>query len=305
MNIKEFTIISNYDGLPLKGVVYEPNGTPKGIVHLVHGMVEYKGRYKHVLQFFAENGYVTACHDHRGHGESVEKEEDFGWFHDFKAKAIVDDCVQVTEYLQKEYPNLKTTLFGHSMGSMVVRCYIQEKDELLDRLIVCGSPSNNPLSGTAIALTKIVRFFRGERHRSPLFAYLATGKGNEDFAKAGKGSWLTRDDEFVKAYNDDPKCKFRFTVNGFENLFRLMKNTYTKKRYKVKNPNLPILFIAGSDDAVIGSKEQWEKSVDFLRKVGYKDVKGKLYEGMRHEVHNEIGKEEVLSDLLEFIERET
>ena len=55
MNIKEFTIISNYDGLPLKGVVYEPNGTPKGIVHLVHGMVEYKGRYKHVLQFFAES----------------------------------------------------------------------------------------------------------------------------------------------------------------------------------------------------------------------------------------------------------
>ena len=302
MKIKEMTVNSNYDGLPLKGVVYEPDETPKGIVQLVHGMVEYKARYEHVLRFFAENGYVTACFDQRGHGESVLSEEDFGWFGDFKGKAIVDDCAQVTKCLQKEYPNLKSYLFGHSMGSMVVRCYLHENDGLIDKLIVCGSPSNNPASGMAIALTKIVRLFKGARHRSPFFAYLSTGKGNEDFAKSGKGSWLTRDEDFVNAYNADPKCKFRFTVNGFENLFRLMKNTYTKRLYKVQKPNLPIFFIAGSDDAVIGNAEKWEKAMAFLRKTGYKDVRGKLYEGMRHEVHNEIGKEEVLSDILAFIE---
>ena len=302
MERKEFTVVSDYDGLQLKGIIYEASGEAKGLVQLVHGMVEYKARYEHVLQFFAENGYVAACYDHRGHGDSVEKEEDFGWFRDFKAKAIVDDCAKVTKYLQSQYPNLKTTLFGHSMGSMVVRCYLQEYDNLLDKLIVCGSPSNNPLAGTAVLLAKTIRLFRGQRHRSKLLSYLATGKGNEEFKKAGKGSWLTRDAEIVKKYDNDKRCKFRFTVNGFENLFRLMKNTYTKKLYRVKNPSLPVLFVSGSEDAVLGSKEKWEQAVDFLRKVGYTDVRGKLYQDMRHEIHNEIGKEEVLADLLAFVE---
>ena len=302
MTKKEFTVYSEYDGLALKGIVFEPENKPKGIVQLVHGMCEYKKRYEPLMAFFAENGYVAACYDQRGHGESVEKDEDLGWFHDFDGKAIVEDAAQVTNYLRTEYPDLKLTLFGHSMGSMVVRCYLREHDALIDKLIVCGSPSKNPLAGTAVLLAKTIRLFKGERHRSKMLSYLSTGKGNEEFVKAGKGSWLTHDTEIVKAFHEDPKCRFHFTVNGFENLFRLMKNTYKKRGYQVKNPNLPIHFLSGSEDAVMGDEMKWFRSIEFLRNIGYTCVSGKIYEGMRHEVHNEIGKEAVYQDILHFIE---
>jgi alpha-beta hydrolase superfamily lysophospholipase len=301
MTEKNFIVVSDFDGLPLHGTVFIPDGEAKGIVQLVHGMCEYRVRYFPLMRVLAENGYVAACYDHRGHGESVEKDEDRGWFRDFHGKAVVEDCVQVTKYLKNEYPNLPLTLYGHSMGSMVVRCYLRQHDDLIDKLIVCGSPASNPLAGTAVLLAKTVRLFRGQRHRSKMLSFLATGKGSKEFINAGKGSWLTHDEEIAKAYREDPNCGFIFTVNGFENLFNLMKYTYKKRGYQVKNPNLPIHFISGSDDAVLGSEIKWFQSIEFLRKVGYQSVSGKLYEGMRHEIHNDLCQEEVYADVLQFI----
>jgi len=301
MTKKEFVILSDYDGLKLQGLMYVPEGEPKGIVQLVHGMCEYKKRYEPFMQFLCENGYVAVCHDQRGHGYSVEKDEDLGWFHDFSSKAIVDDCAQVTKYVKGEYPDLSVVLFGHSMGSMIVRCYLRNYDHLIDKLIVCGSPSANPMAGTAVLLAKTIRLFLGQRHRSKMLSYLATGKGSKAFIKAGKGSWLTHDEAIAKAFLSDPKCGFTFTVNGFENLFKLMKYTYKKRGYQVQNPTLPIHFIAGSDDAVIVNEMKWFKAIEFLRGVGYASVSGKLYEGLRHELLNEIGKEEVYADVMRFI----
>ena len=173
---KDFTVISDYDGLVLKGIVYEPENTPKGIVQLVHGMCEYKKRYEPFMEFLAQNGYIAACHDQRGHGESVEKETDFGWMRDFYGKAIVEDCAKVTKWLKSTYPDLPVTLLGHSMGSMVVRCYLREHDDLIDKLVVSGSPASNPLAGVAVLLAKTIRFFRGQKHRSKMLSFLADRK---------------------------------------------------------------------------------------------------------------------------------
>ena len=302
MTEKKFVVVSKFDGLPLQGTVYLPDTEPKGIVQLVHGMCEHQKRYFPLMQFLTENGYIAAAYDQRGHGDSIEKEEDLGWFRDFHGKAIVEDCAQVTQYLKAEYPNLPVTLLGHSMGSMVVRCYLRDHDDLIDKLIVCGSPASNPLAGTAVLLAKTIRLFRGQRHRSRMLSFLATGKGKQDFIKAGKGSWLTHDEEIAKAFYADPKCTFVFTVNGFENLFNLMKYTYKKRGYRVQNPDLPIHFISGSDDAVLGSELQWFQAIEKLREVGYNSVSGKLYEDMRHEIHNDLCKEEVYADVLQFIQ---
>ena len=94
-----------------------------------------------------------------------------------------------------------------------------------------------------------------------------------------------------------------FTCNGFENLFRLLHTTYKKKGYNAKNKGLPILFISGADDPVIGTKKAWDKSVNFMKELGYERVESRLYEGMRHEIYSETGKEKVLDDLLQFIEK--
>ncbi len=303
MNAKNFTVISDYDALPLKGSVYEPKGKPKGIVQVAHGMCEFKEKYYDFLEYFAKNGYIAAAHDHRGHGESVRSQEDFGWFNDKTGVAIVHDTLLVTKYLKTQYPDLPVYLFGHSMGSMVVRNYIQEYDTEIDKLIVCGSPSKNPLVDGGIAMAKSISFVKGERHRSNTLHNLATGKNDEKFPGEGPGAWITQDKEYITKFFGDPKYSFTFTCNGFENLFRLMKKTYDKKLYKVQNPDLPILFVSGSDDVVMGDENKWIASQQLLRDIGYKNVAGKLYHGYRHEIHNEIGKEKPLADMLAFLEK--
>lgn len=166
MQTENFTLESSYDKLPLSCTVYVPDGKAKGIFQIVHGMCEYKERYSGFMEFLAEHGFIVAAHDHRGHGQSVKGNEDLGWFNDKTANAIVEDAVQVTRTLKEKYPALPVVLFGHSMGSMVVRCYIQKYDKEIDKLIVCGSPSKNSLADVAIAMAKSVALFKGERHRS-------------------------------------------------------------------------------------------------------------------------------------------
>ena len=301
MEKKEFSIVSEYDKLTLRGTVYEPNGEKKGIIQIEHGMCEYKKRYEEMMNFFCSYGYVVVCCDHRGHGDSVEKAEDRGWFRDKTGQAFVDDSVQVTKYIKSVYPDLPLILFGHRMGSMIVRCYIQKHEELIDKLIVCGSPANNPLAGVGVFVAKTIGLFKGERHRSKLLAYLSTGKGNDNFPGEGHGSWLSRNRENIEKFYSDEKCGYIFTCNGFENLFKLMKSTYRKKAYEVKNPQLPILFVSGSDDAVLGGEKNFKKTVDMMSSVGYTNVSSKLYKGLRHEIFNDLGKEEVYADLLEFV----
>lgn len=303
MEKKEWIVQSEFDGLPLHVCVYEPSGEKKGVLQILHGMCEFKERYHAFMQFFAENGYVAVCHDHRGHGDSVLDEKDRGYFYELSGKAIVQDAVQITQKIKAEYPDLPVTLFGHSMGSMVARCYLRDNDDCIDKAIICGSPSKNPLVGMAIFLEKCIRLFYGARHRSKMLAYLSTGKGDGNFEGEGKGAWLCRDRSVIEKYYGNPKSNYKFTCNGFENLFRLMKRTYTKKGYQVKNPSLPIHFVSGSDDAVMGDEMQWFKAIECLRGVGYTNVTGKLYKGLRHEIFNDIGKEEVLSDLLAFLEK--
>lgn len=303
---EEFTLKSAYDGLDLSCAAYLPNAgeeTTKGVVQLVHGMCEYKERYEKFAEFLTNNGYIVFAHDHRGHGKSVKGEEDLGYFGDKKGIAIVDDVALVSNEIKRRYPTLPLILFGHSMGSLVVRAYLKKYETNIDKLVVCGSPSKNSLVGTGLALNGMISTFKGERHRSATMAKASTGGGDDEFPNEGKNAWLTRDDEIVKKYNDDPKCNFTFTCNGFSNLLHLVKVVYKKKNYPVKNPDLPIFFIAGSDDPVIKSPKKWQEAQNFMKKVGYKNVSGKLYDGMRHEILNEKGKEEVYADVLQFIEK--
>ncbi len=297
-----FKIPSPYDNLPLRGLIYQPTEKPKAIVQIVHGMEEHKNRYENLLEFLAKNGYVAACHDHRGHGESILSEEDLGWFGDNDGKAVVEDTVAVTKYLQNAHPDLPVFLCGHSMGSLVVRCCMQEYSKLYAKLIVCGSPSKNPLAGVAIGLEKTIRLFCGKRHRSKLLAYLSTGAGAKRFQGEGKLAWLSANQDNVVAYEGDEKCGFGFTCNGYENLFKLLKRTYQKDKYKVVNRELAIFFIAGADDPVIVNEKKWRESMAFFQALGYQNVKGKLYAGMRHEIFNELDRDSVYKDMLLFLE---
>lgn len=326
---EEFTLKSNHDGLALgvslripesiskntpNNAADNPSNGPKGIVQLVHGMAEHRERYHDFMDYLAGQGYVVIIHDHRGHGASLHAEGGYGYFGKNGVEGIISDVHQVTEYVKQRFPGLSLTLFGHSMGSLVVRCYMKQYDQDVNRLIVCGSPSKNPGLGAGLTVAKLMKIFRGEKHRSKLINRLAFGGYNKRSAKlarqngnldaaydAGPNSWIVSDPAVVAAYDADERDGFTFTLNGFIILFSLMKRAYDPRGWQMKNPAAPIFFIAGSDDPCIISQKDFEKAVNFMRARGYQDVVSKLYPKMRHEILNERGKLEVWSDVVDWI----
>jgi len=304
MQKKEIIIPSNQDGLDLSALQVMPEGEIKGIVQISHGMAENKERYVDFMEFLAQNGYVSMIHDHRGHGKSVIQKDDLGYFYDKKAEYIVEDVKQVTDYIKEQYPDKPLILFGHSMGSMVVRKYIKKYDNAIDKLIVCGSPSQNKLVGVALALIGIQKVFHSDRYRSNLIQNLTFSSYNKGVENpASPNSWICSNEKVVADYDASDLCGFVFTLNGFQNLFTLYKEIYCKKNWSMANKTLPIFFIAGADDPTILSKEAWIAAQDFLKNLGYTNISNQLYPKMRHEILNEIGKEKVYQDVLNWMEK--
>ena len=298
MQREEFKITSQQDNLEL-GVSLRIPERPRGIMQIVHGMSEHRERYHDFMDYCARQGYVVLIHDHRGHGASIRSEDDLGYFYQNGAENIVEDVHQVTKYLKERFPGLPLNLFGHSMGSLIVRCYMQQYDYEVNSLTVCGSPSKRIGAGMGKILAKFLKIFRGDHHRSKLIQNLAFG----DFVRkhpSGKSpnAWIATDEAVVAAYDADPRDGFVFTLNGFEALFSLMQRTYRKNSWTMQNPDVPIFFIAGSDDPCILSKKDFQKAVNFMRERGYQKVSSKLYPGMRHEILNERGKQEVWQDVV-------
>ena len=302
MEKKLFTIQSEKDGLVLDAAMFVPEGTIKGIFQISHGMAEHKERYFAYMEFLASQGYVAVIHDHRGHGKSVKTGEDLGYFYDNRAEYIVEDVHQITQYMKNLYPDQQYILFGHSMGSMVVRKYIKKYDAEIDQLIVCGSPSQNTMAGMGIALARFLEIFKGARHRSSLIQTLGLGSYSKNLGKGeSQNAWICSNADVVQQYDESALCGFMFTLNGFQNLFRLMKEIYDKKGWNLQNPELPIFFVAGAEDPVIVNEEKWHQSQQFLREIGYQNVSGKLYPKLRHEILNEDNKKEVYKDIINFV----
>ena len=294
-----FTLKASADDLNLAVAVATPDTAPKGIFQIVHGMCEHKELYYPFMEWLASKGYAVICHDHRGHGASVKSPEDLGFFYEGGWKACVDDVKVVGDWARREFGPLEFTLFGHSMGSMVVRCYTKRYDSTIDRLIVCGCPSDNPAKGVGKALATLIGAVKGSHNRPRVMQMLSFGTYNKPFRAEGyPAAWVCSDKDTLKAYHNDPLCQFVFTANGFRNLLSLMQDCYSKKGWAMKKPSLPIHFLSGADDPYRISDEAFAKAVEFIRARGYKTVDSKLYPGMRHEILNETDKEQVWNDIL-------
>lgn len=296
--METFKIKSSYDGLMLYGLIEEPKKKPVGIVQISHGMAENKERYKDFMKFLSNHGYIAVIHDHRGHGKSAKTEDNFGYFDENK-NILKDELYEVTKFIKKKYPNLKITLFAHSMGSLVARMYIQDYDDMIDKLILCGAPTYNPFSLLGSLLAKISGKIHGEKYRSKFINDLVFRKHNKSYNIPN--SWICSDEKVVSKYNSSKYCGFIFTIDGFKMLFYMMRTVFTKHMYKVKNANIPIFLIGGANDPVIGGKRKFNHLCKFLKDVGYSNLKSKLYPNMRHEILNEKGKELVYENILAFI----
>ena len=295
------TMRSLVDGLELDVLEVVPEGEIKGIFQIHHGMSEYKERYLPFMEYLAANGYVAAIHDCRGHGKSVKIKEDLGYLYRGGARALVEDAHQLTRELKEKWPSLPLILFGHSMGSMVVRMYTKKYDDELVMLIVCGSPSKNPAVGVGENIARIQKKFRGDRYKSKILEAASFGSFAGKFkGEKSRFSWCCSDPEVVRAYEQSPLCGFTFSIDGYEALFQLMRECYGTEGWICKNPTLQVLFVGGADDPCIGGARKYAQAVQHMRRVGYKNTKGKLYPGMRHEILNEPGRQQVFQDIVKY-----
>lgn len=302
IEIRDFTFPSQADGLMIAGIAAIPDVSFVGIIQLVHGMAEHKERYLDVMKYFAAKGYLCILHDHRGHGGSVKDKADLGFFNDERATYLIADIHQLTLSIRKEYPSLPIILFGHSMGSLLVRAYCKCHDDDIDALIVCGSPSENPAAKAGVALVRVMKRMKGAHYRSALIQRLAFGSHNKSFNGHRSGhEWLCSDPAIVDAYDKDPLCGFTFTLNGFENMFTLMRMVYDRRNWQMKHRQLPVLFLAGGDDPCIIHADKYKKAYRMMQEVGYQDVEAKLYAGKRHEILNETGKTAIYQDIAQWL----
>ena len=301
--MKTFRLKSNYDGLDLAvSVIYPVGIEPRGIFQISHGMAEHKQRYYPFMKFLADEGWICVIHDHRGHGESVKSRSDFGYMYSGGAEALVEDLKLVQDKVKADNPGLECVLFGHSMGSMVVRAFTRKYDDSISSLIVCGCPSDNPAKSAGLALARLIGFFCGGNHRSKLLNSLAFGSYNKNFPKEeGNLAWLSANRKNVAEYARDPLCGYCFTANGFANLFRIMQMCYDPKGWKMANPGLPVHFVSGADDPCRISDRAFEAAADFMRQRGYANVTTRLYPGLRHEILLE-GNRQVWEDIRDFID---
>lgn len=288
-----FKIKSNCDELELDVALFIPDKI-FGLVQLSHGMVEHKEYYYDFMEYLAKNGYACIINDHRGHGRSIKNISDLGYLYEESSDYLVEDLHQITMYLKNKFPNKELVLFGHSMGSLIVRKYLKKYDFEINKLIVCGSPSINKMSKIGLMLSKAVKLLKGERYRSEFLNKLALSNDETN-------SWISDNKEYIDKYNNDKLCGYIFTTNGFINLTNLMIDVYSKRDWKLKNKKLPIFFIAGRNDSVIKSEKLWHKSISFLKDVGYKNITFKLYDDMKHALLFEKNNENVLKDIIDFI----
>ncbi len=279
-------------------------GSIKGVVQISHGMAEYSNRYSRFALELCKAGYAVFISDHVGHGSSVENKEMLGFFGEENGEeTFIDDLKALTDIAKSEYPNLPFFMLGHGMGSLIARKYTAKYGYLLDGVIYSGTSGENPALGVGILLANTMIKQNGPMHRSEVLDTIAFGSYNRKTQKRTECDWATRDEAEVDKFIADELCGYKYTVSGMKVLFTTLKQVTTRRWYNTIPLSMPIFLISGSKDPVgdygKGVKEVYKN----LKKTGHKNVSMKLYEEARHEILNEINRDEVYKDIIEWLDK--
>lgn len=278
---------------------------PKAVLQIVHGMKEYIDRYDAIARYIADRGFVVVGEDHLGHGETALSSKDLGYFAKEDSETIlVKDVHRLKKIVQAEYPGLPYFFYGFSMGSFITRKYLTMYGEGIDGAIIGGTGwiSENMLR-FGIGLTASLARIHGDHYRSAAVEKLAMGSYNDRISNPKTPSdWICTVDSVVEAYEADPKCRFMFTVNAYNTLFKIIRYVQEDKNIKRIPHNLPVIFMSGMKDPVGNYGEGVKRAAESYMVNGMKNVSIKLYKDMRHEIHNEERKHIVYLDMLEWLE---
>lgn len=290
----------------IHAMLWQPKERPRGIVQLIHGMAEHIGRYDPFARFLASQGFIVAGHDHIGHGYSVSSHKELGHMPTKDgANILVEDVDTLRYIISHAFPErLPYFIFGHSMGSFVLRVYLTSHAQGLSGAILCGTgqkPEVISLAGNALA--KLGAKLRGERSKSDLIYSMADGAFSKSIEHPRtEFDWISADKDNVDAYMADDLNGFQFTLGGYASLTQLTLLAAKAELAKKIPPDLPLLFIAGAKDPVGDNGTGVKAAANMMRAAGLEDVEIILYDGMRHEILNEADAAIVFDDVLAWLE---
>lgn len=302
MQTKDFSFKSATGVCEIHGRQFLPQTQAKAAVAIHHGMAEHMERYTDFITYLTSNGVAVFMHDMANHGFSNQNRAELGFFGKKDGwLGLIKDYKTVFECMRKAYPAVKHIAFGHSMGSFIVRCFDARYPELSSASVYMGTGGTNDAAGIGIKVADLIAHIKGAHHRSEFMDKLAFGKYNVKFEKRTSYDWLTRDQAIVDQYIADPLCGYLFTIKGMADLLHLNTAANSDEWYEKVRKDLPILLISGAEDPVGEYAKGIDEVYNKLLQSGHTAVEEKLYPECRHEVLNELNKEEVYEDIYSFI----
>lgn len=299
---EDFTIEAD-DGQTVATRWWSPEGTPRGLVQIVHGMAEHCLRYDRVARRLNDAGWAVIAHDHRGHGETASPDDLGHYADDDGLRRVIADMRRVRREGRERQADGALVLLGHSMGSFLSLFDQCDAPGSIDALVLSGSNElGGPLVKAGRAAAKLERLRQGKRGKSGALAYLSFGSFNKAFEPVRtEFDWLSRDPDEVDAYIADPLCGFRCTNQLWIDFLGAL-DRLGRPDFRGRLPaSLPVHLMAGEQDPVGGEKGVTALEGQ-LRAAGLRSLTRKIYPGGRHEMFNETNRDEVLSDLIAVLE---
>ncbi len=303
----EKIVLKDYQDNSIHVYIYPPVGEILGVVHVIHGASEHFARYGLFAEFLNKAGYLVIGCDFLGHGLSTENLE-YVHFADKDGDILAyESVVLVKEYIEKNYPKQDIYLVGHSMGSFLARKMILDFPDSYKKAVISGTAYVPQMVVTmGSLLIKIIRLFKGPKYVSKLIQDMSIDANQKKMRKDGiisgiNEEWLTRDTDIQQYYKNSNMCGQPFTIQANLDMFQWMSFVNNLKNLNMGKKDMPIYFMSGANDALSNYGKDIEKLVTAMKKLGYSSIQMKLYPECRHEILNELIKDEVYQDILNFI----
>ena len=301
---REFFYESSTGKNKIRARMCTPDGTPRAIVQIAHGIAEHIDRYEAFMRFLAENGFVAVGNDHLGHGKSIARLEEQGIFAENNGWSfVVEDMKKLREQVKEQFPNIPYVFFGHSMGSFLTRTFLILHPDLYDAAILSGTGHQSAalINGGYLA-AQLMTKLKGPRASGQALNDMAFGSYCKRIENPRTPfDWLSRDNETVDRYIADPLCGFVCKTSLYRDMMGGLKFLTSQKNIGKMNKKAPIYFMSGAEDPVGDYGAGVEKAYKAFCNAGLTDVMIRLYPGGRHEMLNEINRDTVKQDILNWL----
>lgn len=299
------TFLSSDHQTNIHYTIWTPQGNPRAVLVLFHGMLEYGARYDEFARALNTQGIVVYAHDHLGHGHSMTDSSKRGHFADRRGNDyVIHDCLHMVDLAHADYPDLPLFLMGHSMGSFLTR-------QLLHQFYL---PKLNGiiLMGTGYLPEKVVRLgqwittaiadAKGSMHKSAFVNAVFMGMNNRRcFPHRSKNDWLTRDNDRADAFGTNPLIIDDFTVRAYADMLTGMLTNYDPAELAKLDTTVPMVLLSGASDPIGDYGKGVSRLFSQYQLLGYNDLGLCLYPGARHELLNETNRDEVTKDILDWM----